>query len=73
MEKRNIDAKLNWFEQIMFKRITKKLVKQDSDHDKCITGFFRTMIDAARNEFNQDTEQSLNAHLNEWFKKALKR
>jgi len=65
--------KLNWFERRMLKRIAKKLVLQDSDHDKCIEGYYRVMNDAARTEFNEDQKITLDASLREWFEKSLEK
>ena len=42
------------FERWMLRRIIRKEVRQDFDHDKKITGLFREIIQAARREFHEE-------------------
>lgn len=51
----------------------KRVVKQDFDHKEHITQELRELIEAARNEFVEDTRPSLDAFLRECFDEALKK
>jgi hypothetical protein len=47
----------------LLKRITKKLVLQSPHHQKRIIAYYQIMRDAAKSEFSEDNEPTLNAFL----------
>lgn len=62
---------MNSFERWMLRRIVRKEVRQDYDHDKKIAALFGMIISAARREFSEDNEPTSQAYLMEWFERAL--
>jgi hypothetical protein len=63
---------MNRFEKWFLKRILKKEVIQNFDHDVKIINLYKMIIDASREEFNEDSLASLNATLENWHNEALK-
>ena len=59
-------------EQWLVKRIIRKEVVQGYDHDKRITGLYRMVKDACREEFNEDNDPTLHSALTDWFNDSLK-
>ena len=63
---------MNKFEEWMMKRIIKREVHQDYDHDKKITNLYTMIREACENEFTEDNVPTLNYSLTEWFEKSLR-
>ena len=61
---------MNKLETWFFKRILKQEVRQDYDHDVRITKMYQMIRDAARAEFTEDNEPTLDAFLRECFEAA---
>ena len=64
---------MNKFEEWMMKRIIKREVRQDYDHDKKITNLYTMIREACENEFTEDNVPTLNHSLTEWFGNSLKK
>jgi hypothetical protein len=62
---------MNAFDTWMMKRIAKKQVEQGYHHSEKITEMYRVINQAAREEFNEDSESSLKGYLTEWFEHSL--
>jgi hypothetical protein len=63
---------MNKFEQWFMKRIIKREVRQDFDHDKKITDLYKLIRVACENEFYEDNTVTMNSNLTEWFEKSLR-
>lgn len=64
---------MNKFEEWMMKRIIKREVRQDYDHDTKITNLYTMIREACENEFNEDNVPTLNYSLTEWFGNSLRK
>jgi hypothetical protein len=58
---------MNKFEIWFLKRIFKKAVQQDYDHAARISGLYQMIRDAARAEFTEDNDPTLDSFLRECF------
>lgn len=56
---------------LILKEITRKIVIQGFSHREDIIRYFEFLIEAARREFTEDNEPTLNDFLEECFKEAL--
>lgn len=62
---------MNKFEQWMLRRIIRKEVRQDYDHDKKITALYKEIRVAVEQEFYEDNTMTRNAYLRDWFEDSL--
>jgi len=56
---------MGWFTRYILCRICRKLVQQGPEHEWRITEYYRIMHEAAKKEFTDETDPSLNAFLSE--------
>jgi len=56
----------------ILKWIAEKIVIQSHHHQNNIIEYYKILADAAREEFREDNDASLNSFLTECFKKSLK-
>ncbi len=63
---------MNILEVKKLKRICAKAVIQGPQHQNRMTRYFRIMVEAARENFNEDNKPTLDEFLRECFEDALK-
>lgn len=61
------------FERWFLRRIIKKQVRQDYDHNEKITDIYREIRIACENEFYEDNLVTMNTNLTEWFEASLRK
>jgi hypothetical protein len=61
------------FERWFLRRIIKKQVRQDYDHNEKITDLYREIRIACENEFYEDNLVTMNTNLTEWFEASLRK
>ena len=59
------------FNRFLLRRICRGLVKQAHLHKRRITAYYRIMREAARAEFTEDNDPTLDAFLRECFEDAI--
>lgn len=62
--------KVSWFERWMLKRIAKRITTQSPWHEANISYYFWVIERAARDEFNEDNDPTLNDFLDECHDRA---
>ena len=58
---------MNWFQRWVLRQVFAQEVVQGYDHDKRIRTLYAMIRKASRDEFIEDSQQSLNAFLKEQF------
>lgn len=62
---------MNWFERWIIERVLYRIVVQGPNHQQNVTGFYKLVADAARNEFTEDNKPTLDHFLTECHKDSL--
>ena len=64
-------SKISRLDECMLQFFFKKYVAQGHNHKHLITELYKMIHEAARNEFTEDSDVSLNAFLKECFDKSI--